>query len=115
MPTKTETPAYTVLAEAIVVTTGRLDPQTRKPEIVRMLKGDTLQGPADDPQVVSLLSMRAIREEEKAAKNPNYVLTAREVLRAFRSEVTAEPVKAVIPVDAPNPETNPANLAKDDE
>lgn len=118
MPSKTEDTTdlvdYTVLAGAVTVHTGRLNPQNKKPEIVRLVRGETIRATEDDPQVLTLLSMRAIREKSKAAANPDYVLTPREVLKAFRGEVLAKPVEEVKPIPAPNPVTSPESLTSED-
>lgn len=93
---------YTVISAAVTIDTGRLDPQTKRKEVVRAMKGQTFDAPADNSSVLTLLSMRAIRPTEKVTGRER--VTARTMVQAFRQgseHDMAEVVEAVVPIDAP--------------
>lgn len=101
---------YTVLQEAIVLQTGQINPENKKPEVVRAVKGQTFNAPPDNPSVVTFLGMKAIRPTAEATGNEH--VTALSILRAFKSEVTGDVKKDVEPVDAPLPVEGPDALLR---
>ena len=101
MPDTPTTVNYTVLSAACTIDTGRLDPATKRPEVVRAMKGQTFDAAPDNPSVLTLLSMRAIRPTDKVTGKER--ITARMMVQAFREtgEDIAEVVPQVEPIDAP--------------
>lgn len=75
---------YIVAAKAVNVNTGRLDPQTRKPEVARVLQGDTINALPDNPDILTLLSLRAIIEADKVPAGRTARCTPAHLVKAFR-------------------------------
>lgn len=93
---------YVVLAGAVTIQTGRIDPQTKKPEVVRLLNGTELNAPEDNPSVQTLLSIRAIAPKGKVKKGAR--VTARHIFTVFQragEDAMAPVVEAVKPLPAP--------------
>lgn len=92
---------YTVVVGAVTVATGKTDPKTKKPEVIRAQKGATFDAPSDLPAVLNFLDMKAIRRTAEATGNEH--VTARTIVKAFRDEVEGNIVDEVAPIDAPLP------------
>lgn len=106
MADQPEAPAlvnYTVLQAAVTLSTGKIDPRTKSPEVVRLVQHDTFNAPADHPTVLNLRSMKAIRETSKFTGKEQ--ITAKTVMLAFKQsgEDIAAVVEGVVPVNAPMP------------
>ena len=100
--------SYTVVAPAVTVATGQLNPQNRRPEVVRLLKGETIEAPDDHPSILTLLSGKALRKSEDVTGNEH--VTPRTILRAWKGSATATVNAAVAPIDAPVPVTDPNEI-----
>lgn len=81
-PDTTGFETYVVLTDAVNVLTGRINSQTRKKESVRLLRGEKIEAPADNPSIQTLLSLRAIAPESKVA-GKNVRTTARHIRAVF--------------------------------
>lgn len=91
--------SYTVTAAAVTITTGEKNIHSNKPEVARVLKGGTIQAPADHPTIQFLLHEHAIRLTEKI--DGTEALTARAVyLLGMRSQEVAEVDQRVVPMTA---------------
>ncbi len=102
---------FVVLADAVVVTVGKKG--DNKPETMRVLRGQVLQGTSDSPTIRSLLETKAIRRVEDAEDLSNAQadlhdplrskerLTARKASQAASSpEDPAAPlVEGILPVN----------------
>lgn len=107
---------YVVLAAAVTVRTGRISPSTRKPEVVRLTRGDTINAHPSSPSIRSLLEQRAVLRKDKAPEGALPRQTAKSVfLHAKKSgSATARFNPAVQPIPAPAQVTDPdAILAAD--
>lgn len=100
--------SYTVIADAVTVSTGRTNPQNKRPEVVRVAKGTMIEAPADSPQILTLLSARCIRPTADVTGTER--VTPRSIMRAFKSAVTGKTNTTVAPIDAPLPVTDPNDL-----
>jgi hypothetical protein len=108
-PDTTGFETYTVLTDAVNISTGRTNPQTKKPESVRLMRGEHIQAPADNPSILNLLSLRAIALDSKVA-GKDVRTTARHIRAVFArsgEHYIAPVVEAVVPVPAPVGETGP--------
>ena len=101
-------PTYTVIADAVTIRTGRINKENRRPEVVRITKGGNVEGPADSPTILTLLSTKGIRPSDEVTGTER--ITPRHVMRIFKNAVTAKPNKAVEAIDAPLPVTDPNEL-----
>lgn len=101
-------PKYTVLVGAVTISTGRKNPENRKAEVVRVLKGGEIDAPADHPTILTLLSTKSIRLTSDLTGKEK--ITPRHIMRAFRESVTARPNRNVEAIDAPSPVTDPNEL-----
>lgn len=93
---------YTVLVGAVTIDTGQTNPQTKQREVVRAVKGQTFDAPADHPSVLTLLSLKSIRPTADLTGRER--VTTKTLLQAFRKAEEhdiAEVVEAVAPIDAP--------------
>jgi len=102
---------YTVLTDAIVLTIDDIDPQTKKPVVVRALKGQTFDAYEDDTRVQTFKAMKSIRPTADVTGKEH--ITALTILKAFQTEEDplANVVTDVAPVNAPMPTEGDAILA----
>jgi hypothetical protein len=110
-PDTTGLETYVVLTDAVNVATGRVNAQTKKPESVRLLRGERIQAPADHPSIQTLLGLRAVAQEAKVA-GKDVRTTARHIRAVFAragEHYIAPVVEAVQPVPAPAGDAVPAD------
>lgn len=119
MPTATQTEpevemdSYTVVASAVTLETAEIDPQTKRPIIVRALYGETFRAPVNNPSVITLLGMKSLLPTSKFKGQHT---TARTILLAYADD--ADPVvlvEDVKPIAAPVPkDVDPEALTVED-
>jgi hypothetical protein len=97
------------VTDAVTLSTGRANPQTRKPEVVRLTKGQQVEAPDDHPAILTLLSTKSIRRTDQFTGKER--ITPRHIMRLYKDDVTAVENTAVAPIDAPAPVTDPNELA----
>jgi hypothetical protein len=102
---------YTVVADAIVLQTDDIDPQTRKPIVSRAVKGQTFDAYDDDPRVATFRAMKSIRPTKDVTGKEH--ITAATIQRAFQNdgEYSGPVIEEVTPLDGKQPVEGDALLA----
>jgi len=57
---------YVVISDAVNLTTDEIDPNTKKPVVVRLVQGETIHAPEDHPSILNLLAQGGICLKSKA-------------------------------------------------
>lgn len=96
---------YTVLADAITIDTGVVNPITKRTDVIRAVKNDTFDSPPDHPAVLTHLGLKAIRPTKDVTGKER--ITTRRIMELFRSAETGPDVEDVVAIDAPHPVEDP--------
>lgn len=118
---------YVVVSDAAMVTTGKKE--NGRPEYTRVLRGGTVNGPAESEQIKTLLTLGAIKQvksKDELAEiqadlargvNSRHRQTAKKAARAAglaNNDPALEADPAFAPLSAPMPETSPDAILADD-
>lgn len=118
MPETEETEArmtsYIVKADALVMSTGKINRRNNKPEVVRLRKGTRVNAPADHPAIQGFLATKALVPADSKFASPDFKLTAMRLTRAMGAsdDPALEPVKDVLPMAQGATATSASILSK---